>query len=145
MNREQKRKIKKLSKARKNGQSFAEAIGAKKMIEQEVRRKTHDESVTMEAQIINQRFLWEAVIALNIAFGFGQERSVRFLETLEEVLHDVEKDAIAVDKQYAFEKVRQRASQITGMELKYLYEDEIREARRQNEAEGVFFPPDDDL
>lgn len=85
------------------------------------------------------------MIALNIAFGFGQERSVRFLETLEEVLHDVEKDAIAVDKQYAFEKVRQRASQITGMELKYLYEDEIREARRQNEAEGVFFPPDDDL
>lgn len=57
MNREQKRKIKKLSKVRKNGQSFAEAIGAKKMIEQEVRRKTHDESVTMEAQIINQRFL----------------------------------------------------------------------------------------
>lgn len=145
MNREQKRKIKKLSKARKNGQSFADAIGAKKLIEQEVRRTAHNESVTLEAEIINQRFLWEAVIALNIAFGFGQERCIRFLKTLEEVLYDVEKDAIEVDKQYAFEKVRQRAAQITGMDLKYIHEDEMLEAKRSNEEQGVFFPPDDDL
>lgn len=144
-NRAQRRAIARLSKARKNNQSFAEAIGAKKMVEAEVRRQVHDENVKLEAEIMTQRFLWEAVIALNIAFGFGQERARKFLEALDTVLHDVEQDAIAVDKQYAFEKVRQRAAQITGKELRYVHEAEMLAAKKENEAQGIFFPPDEDL
>lgn len=108
MNRAQRRAM---ARAKKPGQSFAEAVGARQMIQEAVERKVHSESVRLEADIINQRMLWEAVVALNEEFGFGG----------------------------------QRAAQITGIDIKYIHEDAMREARKSNEAKGVFFPADSDL
>lgn len=36
-----------------------------------------------------------------------------------------------------------RASQITSMEITPVHEEEMRQARLENEANGVFFPADD--
>lgn len=142
MNRAQRRA---LSRARKPGQSFAEAVGAKMMIREAVERKVHDESVRLEADIINQRMLWEAVVALNDEFGFGGQRAIRFMEALGRVADEVAEMRKESGEQYAFEKLRQRAAQITGIDIKYIHEDEMRKARKSNEAEGVFFPEDPDL
>ena len=110
-----------------------------------VEREVHSESVRLEADIINQRMLWEAVVALNDEFGFGGQRAVRFMEALGRVADEGLKRREADGEQYAFEKLRQRAAQITGIDIKYIHEDEMREARKHNEAEGVFFPADPDL
>ena len=37
----------------------------------------------------------------------------------------------------------ERASQITGMEITPVHEEEMRKARMENEAEGVYFKEDD--
>lgn len=142
MNRKQRRAM---ARAKKPGQSFAEAVGARQMIREAVEREVHSESVRLESDIINQRMLWEAVVALNEEFGFGGQRAVRFMEALGRVADEVLKMREADGEQYAFEKLRQRASQITGIDIKYIHEDEMREARKHNEAEGVFFPADPDL
>lgn len=142
MNREQRRA---LSRARKPGQSFAEAVGARAMIKEAVERRVYSESVRLESDIANQRLLWEAVVALNEEFGFGGQRAVRFMEALGRVAEEVAGLRERDGDQYAYEKLRQRAAQITGIDIKYIHEDEMREARKYAEADGVHFAADPDL
>ena len=44
---------------------------------------------------------------------------------------------------YAKAKLMEAASKITGIEVKPIHEEEMRKARLENEANGIFFPPDD--
>ena len=81
-NRQQRRAA--MRKGKRPGETFADVLNKKKMIEEAVRESVHDHSIAIEADIKTQRFLWMAVIALNEAFGFGGERAKRFLEALTE-------------------------------------------------------------
>lgn len=84
-----------------------------------------------------------AVIALNEAFGFGGERARKFLTALQEVAEECEKMAAENGGYYARKKMMDRASQITGIDITPVHEEEMRQARIENEANGVFFPADD--
>lgn len=44
---------------------------------------------------------------------------------------------------YARKKMMDRASQITGIDITPIHEEEMRKARLENEANGVFFSADD--
>lgn len=140
-NRQQRRAAK--HKGKRPGETYADVLTKKKMIEEAVRESVHDHSIAIEADIKTQRFLWMAVIALNEAFGFGGERAKRFLEALMKVAGEVEEMAEKNGGYYARKKMMDRASQITGMEITPVHEEEMRQARMENEANGVFFPADD--
>lgn len=140
-NRAQRRAAK--HKGKRPGETYADVLAKKKMIEEAVRESVHDHSIAIEADIKTQRFLWMAVIALNEAFGFGGERAKRFLEALMKVAAEVEEMAKKNGGYYARKKMMDRASQITGMEITPVHEEEMRQARLENEANGVFFPADD--
>ena len=140
-NRAQRRAAK--HKGKRPGETYADVLAKKKMIEEAVRESVHDHSIAIEADIKTQRFLWMAVIALNEAFGFGGERAKRFLEALMKVATEVEEMAEKNGGYYARKKMMDRASQITGMEITPVHEEEMRQARLENEANGVFFPADD--
>lgn len=140
-NRQQRRAAK--HKGKRPGENYADVLARKKMIQEEVAKSVRDTSISIEADIKTQRFLWMAVIALNEAFGFGGERARKFLAALQEVAEECEKMAEENGGYYAKKKMMDRASQITGIEIKPVHEDEMRMARMKNEAEGVFFPEDD--
>ena len=141
MNRQQKRAAAK----RKPGETYADVLARKRMIADAVERHVHSESVKLEADIMNQRMLWKCVVALNMAFGFGKDRAIKFMEALQEVAEEITKMRTEVDEQYAFEKLRQRAAAITGIDIKYIHEDEMREARKYAQQDGFHFPEDPDL
>lgn len=143
MNRQQKRAAMRRGKA--PGQTYADVLATKRMVAAAVERQVHSESVRLEADIINQRLLWESVVALNEAFGFGGQRAIRFMEALEKVCNEVIDLKENYDEAYAFEKLRQRASAITGIDVKYVHEDEMIAAKKYAEADGFHFPPDSDL
>ena len=42
-----------------------------------------------------------------------------------------------VDEDYAYEKLRMKAEQVTGVKIKYLYEHEAIAARIKHEQEGI--------
>lgn len=138
-NRQQRRAAAK----KRPGQTYADVLSNRKMIKEAVDRSVHDQSIAIEADIKTQRFLWMAVIALNEAFGFGGERAKRFLLALEEVANECETMAKENGGYYARTKMMERASQITGMEITPVHEEEMRQARLENEANGIFFPADD--
>lgn len=87
--------------------------------------------------------MWMSIVALNRAFGFGGERSKRFLLALEEVANETEAMVKEHGAVYAKAKLMEAASKITGMEIRPVHEEEMRQARMENEANGIFFPADD--
>lgn len=134
-NRQQRRAAAK----KRPGENYADVLAKKKMIKAAVDKSVHDHSVAIEADIKTQRFMWMAVIALNEAFGFGGERAKRFLQALEDVANEVEDLAEQNGGIYARAKLMERASQITGIEIQPIYEEEMRRARMENEANGIYF------
>lgn len=140
-NRAQRRAAKHSGK--RPGETYADVLTKKKMIKEAVEQSVHDHSIAIEADIKTQRFLWMAVIALNEAFGFGGERARRFLEALMKVADEVEQLAKKNGGYYARKKMMDRASQITGIDITPVHEEEMRQARLQNEANGIFFPAED--
>lgn len=138
-NRQQRRAAMK----KKPGENYADVLARKKMIKQAVEQTAHDASIAIEADIKTQRFLWMAVIALNEAFGFGGERARRFLLALEKVANEVEQMAKDHGGYYAKKKMMDRASQITGIDITPVHEEEMRKARMENQAQGIYFEEDD--
>lgn len=138
-NRQQRRAAMK----KKPGENYADVLARKKMIKQAVEQTAHDASIAIEADIKTQRFLWIAVIALNEEFGFGGERARRFLLALEKVANEVEQMAKEHGGYYAKKKLMDRASQITGIDVSPVHEEEMRRARMENQAQGIYFEEDD--
>lgn len=125
------------------GENFADVLAKQRMVKEAIDKSVHDQSVAIEADIKSQRIMWMSVIALNEAFGFGGERAKRFLLALEEVANEVAQMVQEHGAIYARAKLMERASQITGIEIRPVHEEEMRQARLENEAKGIFFPPDD--
>lgn len=140
-NRQQRRAAK--HQGKRPGETYADVLATKRMIKESIDQQVHDTSVTIEADIKTQRFLWMAVVALNEAFGFGGERAKRFMLALEEVANECQQMAEENGGTYARAKLMERASQITGVAITPVHEDAIRQAREENEANGVFFPAGD--
>lgn len=132
-----------MKKGKRQGETYADVLAQKRLIKETVEKSVHDKSVAIESDIKSQRMMWMAVIALRDAFGFGGERANRFLLALEEVAQDAEKMAKKHGAVYAKTKLMEQASKVIGVELSPAHEEEMRKARIENEAEGVFFPADD--
>lgn len=141
MNRAQRRAM---ARHKRPGESFADLVGKKQMIAKEIQNKVFDEKVNLEVDILLQRFMWECVVALNEEFGFAEARARRYMEAIDRVQKEVEKMQEESGSQYAYEKLRQRASQITGIDIKYIHEDTAKEAREMALADGFDFPRDED-
>ena len=139
-NRQQRRASK---HGKRPGETYADVLAKQKMIREAVDKTVHDHSVAIEADIKTQRSLWMSIVALNKAFGFGGERSRRFLMALEEVSNETEEMAKKHGAVYAKAKLMEAASKITDIEIRQVHEEEMRQARLENEANGIFFPVDD--
>lgn len=140
-NRQQRRAAMKSGK--RPGETYADVLAKKKMVKEAVEKTARDTSIAIEADIKTQRFMWMAVVALNNAFGFGGERAKRFLQALEDVANETADLAEKHGGVYARAKLMEAASKITGIEIKPIHEDEMRQARLENEAAGIHFPEDD--
>lgn len=140
-NRAQRRAAKR--KGKRPGETYADQLARERMIKEAVEKTAHDESVALESDIKTQRFLWMSVAALNAAFGFAGIRAQRYMLALDDVREDMEKMAKKHGWEYAIEKLRQRCQQITGMEVKQVHEEAMIQARKENEAKGIFFEAED--
>lgn len=139
MNRQQRR-----AQARKKGRQIAGATGeryadvlARKQIGREtLRMAMEDEAVRLAADIICQRQLWAVVVALNEQFQFGAKRTRDLLEAMDLVLADFETIKAKHGDDVAEEKLRERASKVSGINVRYQHEAE-REAWEMMQSEGM--------
>lgn len=140
-NRKQRRAA--MKKGKRPGETYADVLSNRRIIREAVEKTARDESVALESDIKTQRFLWMSVVALNMAFGFAGIRAQRYMLALDDVREDLEEMAAENGWEYAVEKLRSQCEKITGMEVRQVHEEDMRQARKENEASGVFFPAED--
>ncbi len=121
MNREQRR-----AQARRKapGMSYAGQLARRRIGQQTLRMAMEDQAVALAADIKCQQMLWGAVIALNEKFGFGEKRTRDFLEAMGVIADEFEAMRAENGYEYAEEKLRQRAEQVSGVKIQYQHEAE---------------------
>lgn len=77
------------------------------------------------------------VCSIADAYGFGPKQLQKFFTALQDNTDELERMRTDVDEEYAFEKLRQKAQAVTGMEVHYLYEQEALLAEMRAAKEGV--------
>ena len=131
MNREQRRKA---ARNKAKGETYADTLAKQAIGRETLRLAMEDKAVELAADIICQRQLWAAVIALNEKWQFGPKRTRDFLETMEAIVAEFDEMKKKHGDAYAEEKLRERAHQVSGVEIFYQHEAE-RKAWEQFKAE----------
>lgn len=121
------------------GMTYADKLARERMLKEAIEKAAHDDMVSIQADIRSQRTLWMAVCAMGKAFGLGPKRTQQFFDAFVEVSDWLAELSEKNDAEYALDKLRQQAEKISGTKIGYLYEQEMIEARKRNEARGVFF------
>ena len=123
MNRKQRRAQK---KGKPQGVTYADELARQRAVQAGIERFASDTALQIEADTRTQRAMWLMVCSIADAFGVGPERMKRdFLPALQANTDELERMTAENDEEYAYDKLRQRAEQVTGMEIEYLYEHEM--------------------
>lgn len=122
------------------GMTYAQKLAQEKRLQKAVEDAALNETVRVRADIQSQQMLWLCVVSMAEAFGLGPKRVSDFFGSLQSVSEWVEEMEKKHGRQYALDKLRQQAEKVSGVEIDYLYEKEILEAKARNEENGVFFP-----
>lgn len=122
------------------GMTYAEKLAQERRLQKAVAEAAESETVRVRADIQSQRMLWLCVVSMARAFGLGPKRVSDFFGSLQETSEWVEDMEQKHGSQYAIDKLRQEAERVSGIDIDYLYESEILEAKARNEANGIFFP-----
>lgn len=136
MNRQQRRAE---ARKKKQGWNYMDVMTQKQIGKETLRMAMEDEAVRLAADIICQRLLWAVVVALNEQFQFGAKRTRDLLEAMDLVLADFETLKARHGDQYAEEKLRERASKVSGINVRYMHEAErdVMEQMKEEGAEGT--------
>lgn len=108
------------------GMTLADELARKRMLREAIQNAADDATVQVRADTATQRALWLAVCSIADAYGIGPERMPRFFVALQENTEELERMRAEVDEDYAYEKLRLKAEQVTGMPITYLYEYEAK-------------------
>lgn len=122
------------------GMTYAQKLAQEQLIRKAVEEAAVDETVRVRADIQSQQMLWLCVVSMAEAFGLGAKRVSDFFASLQEVSEWVADLTQKHGRQYALDKLRQKAEKCSGVPIDYLYEKDILEAKMRNEAKGIFFP-----
>lgn len=121
------------------GMTYADKLARERMIKESIEKTARDETISILADIRSQRTLWMAIWANNRAFGHAQKNTQKFLDAFVEIADWLDETSQKHGAEYTLDKLRQQAEKVSGMEIGYMYEEEMVAARRRNEARGVFF------
>lgn len=113
------------------GMTLMDEITKRKLVYQGVEKTSTDIALKIKIDRSNQKALWLAIVAVNDAYGFGSKRIQPFINSLLAASNEYQKMKTDNDEEYADEKLRTKVEQITGIEIKYLYEDEMNEAHKR--------------
>lgn len=114
----------------------AQGVNYAQVLAEEKRKKERERELEkqMHTQIFVQRALWLSSVSIADAYGFGPKRMEEYFKKLQENSDEFERMVEEYDYEYALEKLRQKAEKISGAELDYLYEKEMREIAKRKEG-----------
>lgn len=126
------RKQRRMAKA--PGMTYAQQLSLQKYQRAAVEAAVYNDGCQIQSEIRTQRALWMACIAMHNAFGIGKDRFQKWAEEMQKVVEWYEEMLTNVDDVYANEKLRRAAQQISGIEIKPLWDEEMADMIKAREA-----------
>ena len=128
MNRKQRR-----HSGKPQGMSYAAQLAHERMLREASQSAANDIAVNLQTDINCQRMTWLWTVAMHDTFYVGPKRFADFAYNLQlrEDLYD--KHLQETDREFADEKLRREAERISGIDIEYIHEREILEAKRRHE------------
>lgn len=105
------------------GMNYAEKLAYQRAKEKAIEKAASDTLMQIHADMQTQRMMWLMICSMADAFEIGPKRARKFFECLQENSDEIERMRDEVDDDYAWEKPRLRAQQVTGIDIKYVYEE----------------------
>ena len=118
---------------KRQGETYADVIARRKIGQQTLRMAMEDQAVALASDIKCQQMLWTVIVALNELYDFGPKRTQAVLDAAGQIAEEFENMRLEHGYDFAEEKLRQRAEQVSGVKIKYQHEAE-REAWEQLKA-----------
>lgn len=118
------------------GVTYAQVLARQAAIRAGLEKAARDATVQAEADAHTQRAMWLMVCSISDAYGYGPKGMQKFFAALQENTEELERMRTEVDEEYAFEKLRQKASRVTGMEVHYL-EDQLGVLKEMRETQQM--------
>ena len=97
------------------GMNFADVLKARR----DRLQLAMDEAALCNVEQSMQRYLWLMAVSLHDAYGFGPERLQKFFEAFQANSDELARMRREVDDDYAFEKLRIRAEEVSKMDIRY--------------------------
>lgn len=116
------------------GVNYAQVLAAEKREKEAKVKRERQIELYMHTEIYVQRALWLSAVSIAEAYGFGPKRMESYFEKLKENSDDFDRMCEENDYDYALEKLRQRAEEVSGAKLEYLYEKELRELAERKDG-----------
>ena len=117
------------------GATYAQKLAWERKQKDALQEAARDAMVKVETDIRVQRAMWLMCVAMNDAWSVGPDRFKRYAECLQDRTDWYEEMQRTVDDEYANEKLRLEAERCSGMKIEYLYDTEIREAKKRIERD----------
>lgn len=114
-------KHKKHRTVKRQGETLAQAMRREQLFRKACEKEISAQTVRIEADRRLQVAAWMQAVALHETFGFGATRIQRFLVAMQEVADEVTRMTDEADGEYALEKLRQRAEQVSGLKIDYIH------------------------
>lgn len=108
------------------GMTYADVLAMQKRQAEAIREAAKDDAVRIESGIQTQRAMWLMVVAMAEAFGLGPVRVDRFIRAFQEATDWFVQMEAENDTDYALEKLRRKAEEVSGVKIEYLFEAEIK-------------------
>lgn len=124
-------KTKRKKPGKPHGATYADILAEKRARMRAIDKAAADGMVEMRANAHTQRAMWLMVCSVADAYGFGPERMKPFLETLQSNAEELQRMIDEVDEDYAYEKMRRKAEQVTGEKLEYYIDVELKKSRER--------------
>ena len=117
--------------------TYAQKLARDRAIAAGIKQAATDTALKIETNTRVQRAMWLMVCSMADAFGLGPKRVRKFFGALQVNTEELERMTREVDADYAYDRLRQRAEQVSGLKIQYLYEQEAIAARLKHEKEGL--------
>lgn len=108
------------------GATYADVLAYQRKKDEAIERAAQSAVTKVTSNQQAQRVQWIDIIAIHEAFGIGPDRFEKFFECAISISNEVEKMRSEVDDEYAWEKLRERAAKVSGINFSYVYEGEYK-------------------
>ena len=109
------------------GATYADVLAYQRKKDEAIERAAQSETTKVMSNRQAQRIQWLDIVSIHEAFGIGPERFKKFFECVIANSEELEKMIKEGDEEYAWEKLRQRASNVSGINFLYIYEGEYKQ------------------